>query len=61
MSKSTMKMLGLALMMASIFAIEFGMHATEAGVPAFVGSLLVVSGLAALLAGTILYAVVRKD
>ena len=61
MSESTIKMAGLAAMMLSVFAILFGAHAGEAGVPEPLGTALVVAGLVVLLAGLVLYVVVRKD
>ena len=61
MSKSTIKMIGLAMMMLSVFAILFGAHATQAGAPEPTGIALVLAGLAILLAGLILYAVIDKD
>ena len=61
MSKSAMKMTGLALMMVSVFAILFGVHATEMGAPEVVGFVLGLAGVVMLLGGLILYVVVKKD
>lgn len=61
MSESAIKMIGLATMMVSLYLILFGAHASEAGAPGPVGTVLVVVGLLALLVGTVLYAVLKKD
>ena len=61
MSESTIKMIGLATMMLSVFLVLFGAHAAEAGAPEPAGTVAVVAGLLALLVGTILYVVVTKD
>ena len=58
MSEAAVKMLGLALMCLSVFAILFGLH-MPAGVPAWVGAALAWAGFAVLIVGLVLYAVVR--
>ena len=52
-SKTAIKMLGLALMVVGVFAILFGTH--------LVGATCVAIGVIALLVGLVLYAVVRTD
>ncbi|MBS5865475.1 hypothetical protein [Olegusella massiliensis] len=52
-SKTAIKMLGLALMVVGVFAILFGTH--------LVGAACVAIGVIALLVGLVLYAVVRTD
>ena len=59
MSEATNKMIGLAIMIVSVFMILFGLHLPE-GVPGFVGSLLAWGGVIALFGGLVLYVVVRK-
>ena len=60
MGETARKMVGLAIMVASVFAFLFGLH-PAAGWPAFAGPVLVASGLLLFLFGTVLYQVIRKD
>ena len=59
MSETTSKMVGLAIMIVSVFMILFGLHLPE-GLPGFAGPLLAWGGVIALFGGLVLYAVVRK-
>lgn len=59
MSKTTIKMVGLAAMAASVFMILFGVYLPEvASSP--VGTALAVSGAFVLIGGFVLYAIVRS-
>ena len=58
MSETVVKLVGLACMIAGIFMILFGMH-LPAGAPPVLAPLLVGMGVVALLAGSIIYAVVK--
>lgn len=59
MSETTYKMLGLAIMVVSVFLILFGLYIPE-DVPSLLGPVLAWGGAFALLGGLILYVVVRK-
>lgn len=60
MSKASWKMLGLVMMVASVFVLLFGMH-PPAGAPGFAAPLLVVFGTGVLLVGVVFYHVVKRD
>lgn len=59
MSESTFKMIGLALMMLSVFMILFGLCFLFTA-QASIGLVLAWSGLVVLLGGSIMFFVIRK-
>ncbi len=59
MSETAYKMIGLALMIVSVFSILFGLY-PPASAPFFAGLLLAWGGAVVLLVGFILFVVVRK-
>lgn len=62
MSKTLVKMLGLVLMVLSVFAVLFGIHLPAAlGTGGAIWTALVVVGIFGFIAGFVLYVVVRKD
>lgn len=60
MSETFVKMSGMAMMAASIFAMLFGLYLPEVS-HGLVGTALVVGGVAAFFVGLVLFAVLRKD
>lgn len=53
-------MLGLVMMVASVFVLLFGMH-PPAGAPGFAAPLLVAFGTGVLLVGAVFYHMVKKN
>ncbi len=60
MSKTTIKMVGLAAMVVSVFMILFGVYLPGLS-SSPVGTALVVGGAVVLLGGFVMYAIVRND
>lgn len=59
MNETVVKMVGLACMVMSIFAVFFGIYIPAAG--SLASPMLVATGLILFLLGVVLYVVVRKD
>ncbi len=60
MSISMVRMIGLSLLALSVLVILFGVHGADLGMPGIAATLCVLMGIALLVAGTVLYAVVRE-
>lgn len=61
MSESAQKLLGLAVMVVSLFMTLFGIYLPSELLPSLFGSAMVWAGLVALVVGTVLFVVERRD
>ncbi len=61
MSKNTCRMVGLLMMLISVFLLIGGLFLGSAGLPDFVAPSSLAAGLILLIAGTVFYRVIRSD
>jgi len=61
MSKNMCRMTGLILMIVSVFPILGGLYLGEAGLPAFMGPVSLLAGIALLIIGIVFYKILKSD
>lgn len=61
MSKNTCRMIGISMMMVSVFFLIAGLYFKDAGLPAAVTPICLALGLVLLIAGIIFYKVLKND
>ena len=61
MSKNTCRMIGLLIMLISVFLLIGGLYLGSAGLPEYVAPTCLATGLILLIGGIVLYRVIRSD
>jgi len=61
MSKNTCRMIGLIVIMLSVFLIIGGLFLKGSDIPAFISPVCLIAGIMMLIVGTVFYKILKSD